>query len=169
MNNYSERVGNFEYRQWGQYPDQEEKKRQAVAIKAQYPVDPDTSIGQILLYLEKSHGHEVIDCSERGELRGLVGYSEVIEESSPFLFIHNLAVLPKYQRQGIGTALLEYVKDLARGRVPIIVRNVNDVAIPRLIEVGFWEIPGFKRNRRFKWTDLHEHQNNASPWPDDCD
>ena len=55
-----------------------------------------------------------------------------------------IAVLPHYQGQGIGTALLTQAIDLANGQFPAISLNVRqDNAALRLYErVGFVKVPG---------------------------
>lgn len=167
------RTSNLVYRRWRPDKDREEAERQAQAIRQHYPDgDPDTSIGQITEYLDgmlRGTDAELIWCIDSGRPVGLVAYTLENETTPPFCFIYTLAVLPSHQRRGIGTALLEGVKEVVRGRLPIIVRGINDVAIPRLMAAGFWEISGFTRNRRFKWSDLPEHQNNNAPWPSDDD
>ena len=160
-------TSNLVYRRWRPKDDREAAARHAEAINEEYPEDPDTSVGQITEYLDGMlvvSSTEMIWCFDGVKPVGLLTYTEEEEAILPFCFIFTFAVLPSHQKRGIGAALLEQVKDVARGRLPIIVRGINDVAIPRLIAAGFWEIPGFTRNRRFKWSDLPEQQNNDTPW-----
>lgn len=80
----------------------------------------------------------------------------------PFLFLFNFAVLPTYQRRGIGTELLNRVKERTCD-APIVVRGVNREAYGALRRAGFWRIPGHDDNPIFKWSDLPEHQNDSVP------
>jgi ribosomal-protein-alanine N-acetyltransferase len=74
---------------------------------------------------------------QSGTVVGFCSFWHVLDE----LHINNLAVLPEFRRQGIGSALLQHV--LARGeslgtrRAVLEVRRSNDVALRTYERFGF--------------------------------
>lgn len=162
----------LEYRLWAPRDDKAEAGRQRNLLRQRYPDgSEDTSVEQIEPYLSGIVGaDQIFCCFDAGQLVGLLAYQEYLCETPMFVFLQNFGVLPSHQRKGIGTELMRRAQERASSRrLPVIVRAVRDEALPLLSKTGFWEVPGFIRNRRFKWSDVPEHRNNVTPWPDDDD
>lgn len=102
-----------------------------------------------------------IFCFDGNDLAGIVGYSHNGGEK---INLFTLAVLPKHQRNGIGSRLLAMVKDKARGRATIFsASGVLDPAHETLKRAGFWPITNSRGEIIYKWSDLPEQQNDRLP------
>ena len=130
-------------------------------------VDGDTARSQLRAYLtgiaSESHGHKMLTCYEGNNLVAILTFDDNAFEDYPWVYLHHLAVLPPYQRRGIGTTLLELVKQHANG-LPIISRGIDPKSFKPLENAGYRRVAGFERNPVYKWSDRPEHQNDDTPF-----
>ena len=153
-------------------PEKAEAARWAAEVGAAHPDHhrtKDTAAAQIVGSLTMTlGGFDLFLCLDGGKLVGLLAYK--VTEEPERIEQFNFAVLPNYQRRGIGSALLERVKGVASGRVPIFASGINDPAFGRLKKAGFWRAKDRSGgNVTYKWSDLQRHRNDDTPIAEEDD
>ena len=109
------------------------------------------SPGQIQQSIDVDNGHDqVLIIESESELVGFVFFNLVLDEGS----IHNIAVHPEYQRQGLASKLLrkaiKHMKGKGAERCFLDVRRSNIAAVAFYTGLGF-QIEGERRNYYRAW------------------
>jgi [ribosomal protein S18]-alanine N-acetyltransferase len=85
-------------------------------------------------------GHSGWVCREAGDLIGYAVLMMVIDEAH----LLNITILPKFQRRGLGSELLDHLFDVARGHG----------AVRMLLEVRPGNVSGLALYRRFQFREI---------------
>lgn len=153
----------------GGVPDKEQAKQWAKEIEREhsdYNRTEDTAANQIVGALKMClGGFQLFICFDGEKPAGLLAYK--IEDEPDRIELFNFAVLPAYQRRGIGVELLRQVQGIASGRRPIFASGINAPAFRPLERAGFWRVKGRFSGASYKWSDLPAHKNDDTPFAEE--
>jgi ribosomal protein S18 acetylase RimI-like enzyme len=110
-------------------------------------------------------GFQLLICFDVEKPVGVLAYK--IDDESDQIELFKFAVLPAYQRRGIGVELLRQVQGIASGRRPIFVSGINDPAFVPLERAGFWRVKDRLSSATHKWSDLPAHKNDDTPFAEE--
>jgi GNAT superfamily N-acetyltransferase len=140
-----------------------ELERWSHTIRNEYPDHQrmtDRAPALIVGPLTMLSSRNLIVCRDGDNLVGLLRYTEPDDTGCERIEIIQLAVLPSHQKRGIGSTLIEMLKEKGRRRVPIFASwGVLPPAIAPLTRAGFWPIKVRRDGVIYKWSDLPEHKN----------
>jgi GNAT superfamily N-acetyltransferase len=111
-------------------------------------------------------GMPLVVCLDGDKLVGLLAYQ--VQAESCFYNLQSFAVAPKLQRQGIGSRLLAYLKQLATEKgYFILAGGVLPPAIGCLKRAGFRLVRTCPEEPIYKWSTLSKHAGDDFPGKDE--